>query len=531
MASELEINLINRLAMGDAFRRRATDSGDVEAVVEFVDGERRSTTFKELNNLVNKCVWAMRANGLKQGDTIAIFGENSLEFLVALVGCYKGGFIALPVNYMQGANDLAYILEHSGASAIFADAALQQTVAGLVDDRDKSFFLSSLCENSPEGDERFGAFDELLSGQSEQEIEDIIINDDDVAQIMYTSGTTSRPKGVMTSHKALFVGTLNVALSIGARPGELSAIIVLPMFHITAQMFCITNLHVASKIVFLRGFDPNLVLELVETEEIGFLILLPLMWRACLASPNLKKHDYSTVKIGMYGMAPMDTKTLMAVKETFNCDIMLGSGQTETSGCVTILDDKWVGVKDGNYWGDGTIAADQAVMDDKGNILPAGEEGEIVWRGPQTMEGYFKNDEANAEASAFGWHHSGDIGIIDEDNQLLFVDRKKDIIKSGGENVSSVLVEATILLVPGVANAAVFGVPHDHWGEAVVAAILTAEGAEVTEDMVKQVCKDELGGFQAPKKVLLMDAFPMTATGKVKKNELRNANVGLFKEA
>ncbi|GAA5317819.1 MAG: long-chain fatty acid--CoA ligase [Candidatus Pelagadaptatus aseana] len=498
MATELQTNLIQRIAMGDVLRRRSVQHGNDEAVVDFVAGERRAIRYCDLNEQANRFVWAMREQGLKQGDTVAIIGENSPQFLVALAGCFKAGFTAFPINYLQSPDDLAYVMEHSGASALLADNSLHPIAAGLLD------------------------------SASAKEVDDIIIDDNDTAVIMYTSGTTSRPKGVMLSHKAIYLSTLNGAVTLGARAGEFNSLSVLPLFHITALMFALTCVHLGSKIVLMKAFDPQQALDLMESESVNFAILLPLMWRALLASPGCRERDFSKLKFGLYGMAPMDGATLKTLKEVFECDFILGSGQTEIAAGCTFFQDKWIGLKEGNYWGDGSICCDQAVMDDQGNLLPPGEVGEIVWRGPQVMTGYYKNQDATEEAQAFGWHHSGDLGYIDEDNQLCFVDRKKDIIKTGGENVSSVLVESTVLSVPGVANVAVFGVPHPRWGEAVVAAVLVEPGAEVSQDDVVACCKNQLGGYQVPKKVVVLEAFPMTATGKVKKNEIRDAHAHLF---
>ncbi|RLA37860.1 MAG: hypothetical protein DRQ64_09310, partial [Gammaproteobacteria bacterium] len=266
-------------------------------------------------------------------------------------------------------------------------------------------------------------------------------------------------------------------------------------------------------------------------EKLEFAILLPLMWKAMLGCPELEQHDYSSMQIGMYGMAPMDAPTLDKLSKVFGCPFTTGSGQTEINGVATVMDTRWVGKKEGNIWGDGSITSDQAVMDDQGNILPPGEIGEVVWRCPQVMLGYYRNEEATREAQAFGWHHSGDIGYIDDDQQFCFVDRKKDIVKSGGENVSSVKVESCILACEGVANVGVIGLPHDHWGEAVTAVVSRKPGAELDEGSIVEHCKTILGGFETPKRVIILDQLPMTATGKVKKHVLREEYAELFANA
>lgn len=527
MASELELNLIRRIAMGDILRRRAGDRGSREALVEFVSGERRALSFAELNERVNQWVRGLRADGLRQGDRVALLGGNSSEFLIALWGCFKGGFVAVPVNFLQNPDDVGYNIRHSGARGVFADSGLQPLVDKVTEGME-DLLRGTL---SGAGSDRFPPLAAFLEGQEAAEVDDIIIDDDDLAQIMYTSGTTARPKGVMLSHKNLFLASLNAVLSTGGSKDGTSHAAVLPLFHITALMFSLTAAHMGGKTVLQNGFQPETLLGLIESEQLAFAILLPLMWRALLASPELPRHDYSSLQLGMYGMAPMDAPTLGRLKEAFGCTFTTGSGQTEVAAVATVMDAAWTQVKEGNIWGDGSILSDQAVMDDQGNLLPPGEIGEVVWRSPQVMLGYFRNEEATAEARAHGWHHSGDIGCLDEDQQFCFVDRKKDIVKSGGENVSSVKVESAILACEGIANVGVIGLPHDHWGEAVTAVVAAQPGVRLDAEAVIDHCREILGGFEVPKQVVVLEELPMTATGKVKKHLLRDQYRDLYRGA
>lgn len=523
MATPLEINLIRRIAMGDILRRRAASHPGAEAIVEFQNGERRALTFLDFNRQVNQLVRGLRARGLQQGDRVAILGANTSQFLICLWACFKGGFVAVPVNYQQGADDIAYNIEHSGARAVFADSVLHPLVDGCTAGR--QLVLGTL---GGAGSARYPALAAFGADQSDAEIADILIDDDDLAQIMYTSGTTARPKGVMLSHKNIFLATLNVVASVGTTQGRAAHAAVLPLFHITAMMFALVATHLGAKTVLQNGFNPAAMLALIEAEKLEFAILLPLMWRAMLESPALPNHNYGSLRLGMYGMAPMDAPTLNRLEAAFGCGFITGSGQTETAAVATILDPAWAAVKEGNIWGDGSILSDQAVMDDAGNILPPHEIGEIVWRTPQAMLGYYRNEAATAEAQAHGWHHSGDIGYRDEDNQFHFVDRKKDIVKSGGENVSSVKVERCILACEGVANVGVIGLPHEHWGEAVTAVVEIKPGATLVEAVLIAHCKRELGTFEVPKRVIFLERLPMTATGKVKKHLLRADHATLY---
>jgi len=229
----------------------------------------------------------------------------------------------------------------------------------------------------------------------------------------------------------------------------------------------------------------------------------------------------------MYGMAPMDQPSIVALKKLFNCTFVLASGQTEMTPLATVFRDEWP-EKKGNYWGEAILTTDQAVMDDDGNILPDGEVGEIVWRAPSVMTGYYKNPEATAESSKYDWHHSGDLGYFDEDRQLMFVDRKKDMIKTGGENVPSVKVERVIMAHPTVAGVTVIGLPHPYWTEAVTAFVILKDDAEANEQDIIQLCKSELGGYEVPKRVVFVDQIPTTATGKFLKTALRTEYSELY---
>ncbi|MBQ0721312.1 MAG: AMP-binding protein [Gammaproteobacteria bacterium] len=525
MSPPLNVNLIRRIAMGDTLRRRANSHAHSEALVEFIDGKRVAIDYSHLNQRVNQLVRGLREHGIKQGDRVAILGANTSQMLTALLGCFKGGFVAVPINYVQNPTDVEYNIAHSGAVAVFADATLQPLVNQVTDNIDRTFLLASL---SGEATGSAINFEDVLAGQDSSEVEDIIIEDDDVAQIMYTSGTTARPKGVMLSHKNIYIATLNTVISIGANKDSTAHPAVLPLFHITAELFALVSLHLGAKVVLQNGFNPATVLALIESEKLEFAILLPLMWKAMLGCPELNQHDYSSMQVGMYGMAPMDAPTLEKLNQVFGCPFSTGSGQTEINGVSTVMDTHWVGKKKGNFWGDGAITSDQAVMDDQGNLLPPGEIGEVVWRCPQVMLGYYRNEAATREAQAFGWHHSGDIGYIDDDGQFCFVDRKKDIVKSGGENVSSVKVESCILACEGVANVGVIGLPHEHWGEAVTAVVSRKPNTQVDEQNIINHCKATLGGFETPKRVIILDELPMTATGKVKKHLLRQEYAELF---
>lgn len=521
----LQQNLIERVAMGDLLRRRSRDSGSTVALVDFPAGKRREMTYSQLNARVNQLAHGLVAQGIQQGEKLALVSSNNSDMLVTYFACYKLGVVVVPINFMQGADDIRYNLEHSETTAVVYEDILADVIRPCMEGNAAIKLTVQLGAEKGDADYSLNA---LAEGQSDAEIEDRIILDRDTAHMIYTSGTTSRPKAVESSHLALTIAALTGAIELEiSKEGTL--LLILPLFHCAALSMSFPALLRSGTIIIHSSFEPTAVLNSIEEDKVENALFLPMMWSALLAQPGLDQRDFSNFKVGLYAMAPMDANSLNKVREAFGCQMHLGSGQTEfaPSACL-YLDKSPTEFGEGNYWGKAVSTVDQAVIDDEGNEVPQGEIGEIVWRGAQAMSGYYKNPEASAEASKFGWHHSGDLGLIDSEGQLLFVDRKKDTIKSGGENVSSMKVEQALLSYEGVVVAAAFGVPHPHWGEAVCACVVPVPGTEIDEAALIEHCKSHIGGFEVPKKVFICDSLPMTGTGKVRKVELRQQHQKLF---
>lgn len=248
-----------------------------------------------------------------------------------------------------------------------------------------------------------------------------------------------------------------------------------------------------------------------------------------LEHPSLAQRDLSSLRTCLYAMAPMAESLLRKLIQSFCQNFMLASGQTEMYPLTVAFRPEEQLRRFGSYWGVSSVLNDTAIMDDDGRLLGRGEVGEIVHRGPNVMQGYYRDPEATARARAFDWHHTDDLGLWDQDGQLLFKDRKKDMIKTGGENVPSVKVESVLLQHPTVANAAVVGLPHARWIEAVTAFVVLKPGAVAAEAELIEHCKAHLGGFEVPKAIRVLNALPMTATGKVQKPPLRERYADLYR--
>ncbi|GGZ79042.1 class I adenylate-forming enzyme family protein [Paraglaciecola chathamensis] len=521
----LNRNLIERVALGDLLRKRSRDSGEQPAIVDFPAGERRATSYNELNKRVNQLAHGLIAKGVKQGDKLALFSTNQRDMLTVYFACYKLGVIAVPINFMQGVDDVRYNLEHSETSAVVYEAMFAELVHASTEDNPHIKLTVQMGNTKGKSDYSLEA---LLDNQSEQEINDRIIEDRDTAHMIYTSGTTSRPKAVESSHLALTIAALTGAIELELNRYN-RMLLVLPLFHCAALSVLHPVMMRGGCTVLHAAFDPNIIVDSLEQEKIETAVFMPMMWHALLATPNVEQRDFKHFKLGVYSMAAMNSRSLEKVRKTFGCVMHLGSGQTEFAPVACMYRDKTpTEFSEGNYWGEPVCTGEQAIIDKQGNELPNGEAGEIVWRGPQVMSGYYKNEQATAEAGKFGWHHTGDIGLIDNQGQLLFIDRIKDTIKSGGENVSSQKVEQALELLEGIERAAAFGVSHPHWGEAVCACIISATLNESDIPQIEAHCKAQLGQFEVPKAIFICETLPVTGTGKIRKVELRAQYKDLF---
>lgn len=520
MVSALEKNLIQRVALGDIFRRRARTVPRSEAVVEYRGEKRLCLDYKTLNTKLNQFVYGLRSLGVKQGDRVALMGPNSLEYLICLYGCAKGGFQAVPINPLLNPKDILYILQHASIETLILDDQLYPPFKDFIPFLDFIRNFVILPTTGQGTGDPFHDFNSLLADQPDTEVEDVLIADRDNFEILYTSGTTSAPKGVEISHLTVFLMSLSniAALTMGK---DLVGTTLLPLFHCAQQTVTTSLLHLGAKTVVCRGFDPQALLSAIEQERLGLMFCLPAMYRALLDHPACSSTDFSSLKKCIYAMTPMDKPTLIQGREIFGADFVLGTGQTEFFPASNCLMPEWQLEKEGNYWGESVLTVDTAIMDEDGNLLPPGEVGEIVWRGPAVMSGYLKNPEATDQAWAHGWHHSGDLGYFDDDGLLVFVDRKKDMIKTGGENVPSIKVEQVILGHPKVEAVAVVGLPHEKWVEAVTAFVQPALGRDLTAQEILEFCREKLGKFEIPKEIIIVAELPKTATGKLQKNILR----------
>ena len=513
---------IGRIAIGDIVRRAARRYPDRIALIE---GDAR-LTFVELDTAINRFANFLLGSGLAKGDRVASLCANSWQFVVVMFAIHKAGLIWVPINTGLAPDDVRFILDHSESrfaivdDTLYADPALRQPFDELV----RRVVLIPIANHEVK-DPTIG-FADTLVGRSETE-PDVNIDDRDVAQIMYTSGTTGRPKGVMQSHLAVYIASLGNVIEMEARHDDVASALM-PLFHCAQHTFLCGFLHVGATSVIMRGFDAGKLIATIAKERLSWVFALPLMYSAILDHPARSTGDLTSLRFCLYAMAPMAETLLRRLIGEICPNFALASGQTEMYPATVFFKPEQQLRRFGGYWGESSIINDTAIMNDEGRLLPRGEIGEIVHRGPNVLAGYYKNPEATAEVRKFGWHHTGDLGMFDADGQLLFTDRKKDMIKTGGENVPSVKVESVLLRHAAVANAVVIGLPHPRWIEAVTAFVIPKAAIAVTEEELIQHCKEHLGGFEVPKAVRFVESLPMTSTGKIQKHPLRQQYRGLY---
>jgi acyl-CoA synthetase (AMP-forming)/AMP-acid ligase II len=303
----------------------------------------------------------------------------------------------------------------------------------------------------------------------------------------------------------------------------------MPMFH-TAQLnaFCTPAVAVGAQIVVHRGFDPAGFLDTVEAERITQVFALPMMFRAALEHDSFGGRDLSSLRRAVYAMAPMPQAQIKACLDGFGCEFALLFGQTEMSPITTLFRPEHQLSHIGAV-GTPLTGVQVGIMDETGRLLPRGGTGEIVYRGPSTMTGYLHDETATAAAFEHGWFHSGDVGRLGEDGVLWFVDRYKDVIKTGGENVASLEVERAVYdTEPAVAEVVVVGLPHERWTEAITAVVVPKPGARIDPEALRTALRDRLDGYKVPKAVIVVDALPRTSTGKIRKNVVRETHAGHF---
>ena len=513
-------------SVGDLLRRTALRYPNKLAVVS---GERRMT-FKEFDACVNRCAHALADRGLHKGDRLALLSHNCWAYAVLAFATARLGAVLVPINFMLGSDEIAYILSHSGASGMVAEDSLAQTAEKAMAQAEMRTgargWIASSSEPPADGWEDVDTW--IESGSSS--VLTVPISDDDPLRLMYTSGTESRPKGVLLSSRSLISQYVSCVIDGGMSVDDVE-VHALPMYH-CAQLDCFfsVDVYLGATSIILPGPDPATLLTTIEREKVTKLFCPPTVWISLLRHPDFDRTDLSSLSKGYYGASPMPVEVLRELqKRLLGVRFWNFYGQTEMAPVATILHPDEQLAHAGSA-GRPAINVETRVVDEDDVELPPGEVGEIVHRSPHATLGYYEDEAKTAAAFQSGWFHSGDLGVFDDNGYLTVVDRKKDMIKTGGENVASREVEEALFQLDGVAEVAVFGISHPHWIEAVTAVIVPKSDAMLTVDQVNAHMREILAGYKRPKYVIFADRLPKNPSGKILKKELRITYADLAKQ-
>jgi fatty-acyl-CoA synthase len=475
-------------------------------------------TYAEFDDVCNRLAGGFAAHGVEIGDRVAVIARNSHAFAALRFALARLGAVLVPINFMLSAEEARYILEHSGASLLCVDsgfAALGRTASSGTAVRELVWLPSEDPTGAVQGLVPFNGL--LTWGDAPERI----LSGDMLAQIIYTSGTESRPKGAMLTHAAVI--SEYVTCLVDAEISENDRILhALPLYHCAQlDVFLGPAVYVGATNIITGKPTADNLLSMLAANAVNSFFAPPTVWISLLRAPSFDGTDLSSLRKGYYGASIMPVAVLKEIQARVP-QVRLWNlyGQTEIAPVATVLKPEDQLRKAGSA-GRPALNVETRVVDDAMCDVPPGEVGEIVHRSPQLLSGYFKDEERSREAFQGGWFHSGDLATMDDEGYITVVDRKKDMIKSGGENVSSREVEEALYGIAGVSEVAVIGLPDPRWIEAVVAIVVAKQGHTLNEANVIAACAGRLASFKTPKRVILADALPKNPSGKLLKRELR----------
>jgi len=494
-----------------------------------VCGERRFT-YQEFSDRIFRVAHGLSQLGIKKGDKVAILHPNCHYFLEAYYGISLIGAVSVPINYRLSPGEISFILKDSDSRILIVDPLFQKTVEALrgeVPQIERWIWTGDQKVSREARDLNYEQWILQSSGEPFPEVP----MEEDLAQIYYTSGTTGRPKGVMLSHKNVMTHALGTIAELHLTDRDVW-IHVAPLFHLADAWATWAITWVGATHVMIREFDPRAVLETIQKEKVTLTNLIPTMLNLMVNHPEVGQFDYSSLRVLLSGGAPIAPEVVRKIVETFKCDYIQTYGMTETSPYLTLSilknhlkrlsPEEQLKIK--SKTGREFIAVELKVVNEKGEEVRKDEKevGEIIVRGDIVTRGYWKLPEETEKTIKEGWLYTGDLAVMDEEGYVTIVDRKKDMILTGGENVYSTEVENVLYMHPSILECAVIGVPDPKWGEAVKGIVVLKPGHQATEQEIIQFCKERMAHYKAPKSIDFMDALPRTGSGKIHKKGLRD---------
>ncbi|MBU2261224.1 MAG: long-chain-fatty-acid--CoA ligase [Proteobacteria bacterium] len=489
-------------------------------------------TYREFAGRINGLAHALKHQGIGKGDKVAVLLPNCHCFLEAYFAVAGLGAVCVPLNFRLSAREITFILTDSEARILIADPMFAGQVSELREGDEQSIKVVWTGQPGMAGSSADLAYEDLIAQQAGIDHIESPAQPEDVAQIYYTSGTTGRPKGVMLSHKNVYLHALGTVAELNLTDRDVW-VHAAPLFHLADAWATWAITLVGGTHVLVREFNAQAVLRIFEKEKATITNLIPTMLNMMVNHPEAGRFDYSSLRALLSGGAPIAPEVVRRIVETFKCDYIQTYGMTETSPYLTLSllkghlqslsheEQLRFKAKTGREF----IAVELKVVNDRGEEVRQDEKevGEIIVRGDTVTAGYWKLPEETAKSIRDGWLYTGDMAVIDGEGYVTIVDRKKDMILTGGENVYSTEVENVLYMHPAVLECAVVGIPDDKWGEAVKGIVVLKPDHKATEEELIGFCKERIARYKAPKSIDFISALPKTGSGKIEKKKLRDA--------
>jgi long-chain acyl-CoA synthetase len=500
--------------LGDIPRKSARICPDFEATV--FEGTR--LTHRQLNDRVNRLANVLIGKGYRRGDRVAVLAGNTHKYLEIYFAAGKLGMSVTPLNFRLSDSEIAYIVNDSEAVCFLVGDEYEERALGLKGEL-RAIRDWIALDAETEGAEYYEA---LLEGASGRE-PDVDVDEEEVAILMYTGGTTGLPKGVLMTHRNIMTAIIAAALGCGFRYDDTTCF-VLPLFHVSFWP-ALAVLLVGGKVAINRRPDLGEILGLIQDEKCTHVNMVPTIYTWMLAYPDIDSFDLSSLRLISYAGSPFPPEVLKKCIKKFGDRFMQAYGMTEALGASGLA--PWDHVLEGEQSrllssaGKESLCADLRIVDEEGVPVQVGSVGEISIRGKHVMKGYWKNEEQTRKTIRNGWLHTGDMGYIDEEGYLFLVDRKADMIVTGGENVYPKETEDVLYEHPAVMECAVVSAPDERWGERVQAAVVLKEGQKATSEELIEHCKGRLAGYKCPKAIVFWEALPKTPIGKILRKDVK----------